>query len=363
MARRVASLPALWQWLERSGARWLALRHDDPERPPRDVDLLIEDTLAPELDAFLASGPRRAGVKIDRYGVEGRNGTGYHGHPHLPVDLGRRSLERRVRRGDGVFVAEPRDHALALAYHAVYHKADQCGLDWREPAAARDARAGPALARAFDAAGLDVALTLRDLHNRLVAEGAGVSRERLEAYTRHDFRHGRKVYFHARLMSQAPGEMNLFVIREVAARHEQVDVLLDRLGERYELVRVKSVPWLRRVAMRKRMRGGKWRRGGFPCVAVVVFDPDPVPSSPSERANHPHVFNRNQFAKVAWRESFTETTRARAKDNPVHSTDNEAEALGHLGLFFDEAEQAAIARRVIELRGGQVPEIGPDAGD
>ena len=98
------------------------------------------------------------------------------------------------------------------------------------------------------------------------------------------------------------------------------------------------------------MRGGKWRRGGRPRMAVVVFDSVPTPSTEEERALHPFVFNRNQFVKVQWREWFSRNTPARDKDNPIHSTDNEAEALSHLWLFFTAPERAAIIDSLHSLR-------------
>jgi hypothetical protein len=105
-----------------------------------------------------------------------------------------------------------------------------------------------------------------------------------------------------------------------------------------------------RFATRPRLRGGKWRRGGKPRIAVVVFDPFPQPPSDAERSLQPFVFNRNQFIKTEWRAWFSRSTRARAEDNPIHSTDNEAEAIGHLPLFFDKREEQEVYAEVARLR-------------
>jgi hypothetical protein len=113
----------------------------------------------------------------------------------------------------------------------------------------------------------------------------------------------------------------------------------------------KEIPWRTGFRARKRMRGGKWRRGGKPCIAAVVFDPDPVPTSEADRAVHSFVLNRNQFVKQDWRDWFTANTDARPKDNPIHSTDNEAEAIGHLPLFFTPQEQRELFRLVDRRRG------------
>lgn len=101
---------------------------------------------------------------------------------------------------------------------------------------------------------------------------------------------------------------------------------------------------------------------GLPRIAVVVFDPHPEPSSAEDRAVHPHVLNRNQFAKQGWRSWFTSTFSVRESANPIHSTDNEAEAIGHLHLFYGPEEEHALLEHVDRVRGGRL-EIGPDAGD
>ena len=73
--------------------------------------------------------------------------------------------------------------------------------------------------------------------------------------------------------------------------------------------------------------------------------------SEADRAIHPFVFNRSQFVKQDWRVWFIANTNARPKDNPIHSTDNEAEAIGHLPLFFTPQEQRELFSLVDERRG------------
>ncbi|MBI3419369.1 MAG: hypothetical protein HY053_04465, partial [Proteobacteria bacterium] len=70
----------------------------------------------------------------------------------------------------------------------------------------------------------------------------------------------------------------------------------------------------------------------------------------TDKEIHPFVFNARQFFKPKLREWFTAATGTKASANPLHSTDNEAEAIGHLPLFFTEEEQQEIFRRIEELR-------------
>ncbi len=86
-------------------------------------------------------------------------------------------------------------------------------------------------------------------------------------------------------------------------------------------------------------------------VAVVVFDPEPRWRSVEERSKaHPLVLNSRQFFKPELRERIVREGRLYHKDNALHSTDNEAEAVGHLDLFFTPQEERAIYAHATELR-------------
>lgn len=312
-----------------------------------DVDLLVDDQAISGLKAVFRG--RRSGTKIDCYGIEGLHGSDYHGFPHLPEPLGRQILARR-RQVAGVWVPHPLDELNGLLYHMAYHKSLQSGVHVSDPAHSTPTPGTERLAALQTECGFTVTCTLEGFHRHLESCGLAVSEARLVAYIEHDFRHGRKSLFHARLQDRYPGELNLFVIRGVAVRHGKSDALIELLRERYQIVSIKAIDRWTRLTRVRHMRGGKWHRGGRPHIAVVVFDPAPVPTTADERKIHPFVFNRNQFVKVEWRDWFCRETTARAKDNPIHSTDNEAEARGHLPLFFSTEEREQIRRSLPSLR-------------
>lgn len=343
----------LFHWLNAEDARYVVLRDTHrlgvQERAvPDDVDLLIEDEAIPDLREKFA--PARRGVKIDVYGVRGQHGSDYHRFSHLPEALAAGILDRRQLVDDDYYEPAPADQLNGLLYHLLYHKNLQSGIDWSDPQRSARSPHAAELSRLMNESGIELELTQQALHAHLQSQGLAVTEERLIAYIQNDFHHGRKSFFHAWLQNQHPGELNLFVIRGIAIKHHRTDDLLRMLEERFRILKTKSIPWKVRFVMRKRMRGGKWRRGGRPHVAVVVFDPRPTPTTEEDRSVHPFVFNRNQFAKLEWRDWFVANTTARDKDNPIHSTDNEAEAFGHLPLFFDETEQQEIYHALLRLR-------------
>lgn len=353
MAIRVDDLAAFFAWADDQAGRYAVLRSETRNGQTTELDLLMDDTLA--ATTWTRFPDKRRGVKLDIYDVGGHGRSAYHGFSHLPAALSN-SILRGRRKEDGMFRASPADELNALMYHAAYHKPVQSGFDLIAGAHPSTNRPySKAIAQAAATAGVSPPHSLEEMHQRLSASGFGVDRERLVAYVQQDFRKLRKSFFHAWLMNQATGELNLFVIRGIAVKHGLVDALLEKLADAYELWQVKPVSFRDRLTKMKHMRGGKWKRGGKPHVAVVVFDPDPIESTEQERAIHPYVFNARQFVKQGWRSWFTETSGARSKDNPIHSTDNEAEAIGHLPLFFDSLEQAEILERLAARRSTQGP--------
>lgn len=344
-----ASPPELFAWLEQNRVVHVVLRDGHRLRDSRvkDVDLLMDDRALPGLKAAFRS--RRSGAKFDCYGVWGLHGSDYHGFPHLPERLGRQILDRR-RQVAGIWVPHPLDELDALLYHLAYHKNLQSGVHVSDPARSILTPDTERLAVLQKECGVTVTCTLEEFQRHLESRDLSVSDARLIAYIEHDFRHGRKSLFHARLQDRHPGELNLFVIREVAVRYGMIEAFIERLREHYRIVSIKSIDWWTRLTRAGHMRGGKWRRGGRPHIAVVVFDMAPVPTTADEREVHPFVFNSNQFHKVEWRDWFCGATSARPKDNPIHSTDNEAEALGHLPLFFSAEEREKIKRSLSALR-------------
>jgi len=356
MSLRVPGAGELLAFLDARRIAYVALRDAHAiarGEPPGDLDLLLDDEAVPEVRARYARC--RRGLKVDLYGARGAHGSDYLGHPHLPEPLAERTLARRRAIARALYAPHPEDELAALLYHLAYHKSVQSGIHCSDPERSQASPFAASVRALARAAGVELPLSHEAFHAYLEAQGFAVSEERLVAYLQHDFRHGRKSFFHAALRAREPGEMNLFVIRRVAVRRGRAEALLARLEERFRLLAVKRVGWRARLAARRRMRGGKWRRGGLPHIAVVVYDPSPVAPSAGERAAHPFVFNRNQFVKVEWRRWFARDTGAPERANPIHSTDNEAEAIGHLPLFFDASERRRILGELARLRRGHRP--------
>jgi hypothetical protein len=352
----IPSMDEFFAWAHANKRKYVVLRgfHEFETAYPRplakaDVDLLVEDGLGQELQRRYRWYTKAQGTKCDVYDVSGTHGADYLGFPYLPVTLARQVLNNRKFWRDRFYIPDAADHLHSLLYHVAYHKAEHSGLHLHD-ASLSTSKYRKEIDELLWSLSLQLSQDLTSIHRYLVQQGFSPAYEVQAAYLRNDFSRHFKSKFRAQICAESPGEMNLFVVRGVAVRKGLHSEIIKRLQDRYKIVAVKDISLMTKLATRHRMRGGKWKRGGMPAIAVVVFDPDPVPV-PAEDANvHPFVFNARQFMKRELRTWFANASGTDPKHNPLHSTDNEAEALGHLPLFFSHYEQVEIMRQLEDLR-------------
>ncbi len=355
----VPDMAELFAWLESSGWKYVVLRNAPafvsgyPAPGSKDdVDILVEDAALAPIKAKYGKVRRRQGVKCDVYDVSGTGEGSYCGEAYYPRALAELMLSARERFADRFFVAAPKGYLYGLIYHIAYQKAERSKIDIEDLEKSGDSKYVPELRDLMSRSGIQLPLTLSAFDDALHRAGLQPSYRQLSAILVNDFSRDVKSPFLARVADRPAGEMNLFVIREIALKKGLVEAMADRIRGQYEVIAETDIPWLVRWRTRKGMRGGKWRRGGFPVRAMVVFDPSPIPTTGDERKVHPFVFNGRQFMKRGLRDWFAQTTGLDPWHNPLHSTDNEAEAMGHLPLFFSPAEIEVIEARMATLRGG-----------
>jgi hypothetical protein len=353
----VPDMAELFAWLESSGWAYVVLRNAPafasgyPAPGSKDdVDMLVEDAALAPIKARYGKVRRRQGVKCDFYDVSGTGEGTYCGEAYYPRPLAELMLAERERYADRFFVAQPKGYLQGLMYHIAYQKAERSKIDIDDPEKSGDSKYVPELLDLMKRSGLTVPLTLSAFDDALQRAGMAPTYRQLAAILVNDFKRDVKSPFLARVADRPTGEMNLFVVREIAAKKGLVEAMAERIGAHYELIARTDIPWLTRMKTSKRMRGGKWRRGGHPVLAMVVYDPAPIPTTAEERKVHPLVFNGRQFMKRGLRDWFSQTTGLDPWHNPLHSTDNEAEAMGHLPLFFSPTECEAIYDRLARIR-------------
>ena len=347
-----------FSWLEENGFAYAVLRGylnmgECPAHGSKDdMDILLEDRAVEAVARSFRGVPKWQGIKCDLYSVTAGHGADFVGGAYFPAALANAILQRRVRWQDAFYVPCDDDLYVSLLYHLAYQKAEACRADATDPLAFRAYKRYGFVKELAQRLGRPYDLSLFDMHRLLAEQGFAIDAETAARYLQNQFKHLFKSRFFALLTAaQHPGELNLFVLRAKAVRKGFRQMMLDELAQHYTLLAVKDIPWLTRLTRAKYMRGNKWRRGGWPVVAVVVFDPEPCWRSVEERSKaHPLVLNSRQFFKPELRERIVREGRLYHKDNALHSTDNEAEAVGHLDLFFTPQEERAIYAHATELR-------------
>jgi len=353
----IPDIVSFFQWMDENNYKYAVLRRfldfkaTWPTIPETaEFDVLVEDSALPVLKKRYESFTKKQGVEFDFYTPAGTDIGGEMGIQYFPAPLSKKILEHRRKWNDLFYIPDAQSHLLSLLYHVCYRKMESSGIHLDDPAHSEDSRYLAEIEWLKAQLGISLENTLLAYHGYLRSLEYHASYEVLCTYVQHQFAHDIKSMFMAQLFREFSGEMNMFVIRGVAVKTGTHAALINMLRAHYKTILVKDIPFFTRITESGKMRGGKWRRGGRPHIVVLVFDPHPQETSEEDRSVHGYVFNSRQFVKRGFREWFTKTTGRKASANPLHSTDNEAEAVGHFPMFFSPHEQEDIFLRLKELR-------------
>ncbi|MDP2206145.1 MAG: hypothetical protein Q8K65_07545 [Alphaproteobacteria bacterium] len=331
--------------------RFLDFSADWPKIPEKaEFDVLVEDRALPVLKKKYGAYKKKQGVEFDFYTPEGTTVGGEMGVLYFPPRLSRKILDHRYKWNGLFYVPDAQSHLLSLLYHVCYRKTESSGIHMDDPTLSNGSRYLAEIEWLKSQLGLNLDDTLFAYHGYLRAHECNATYETLVAYVQKQFAKDVKSMFMAQLFREFSGEMNMFVIRGISVKTGLHTNLINMLREHFKTILVKDIPLAARLVESGKMRGGKWRRGGRPRIVVLVFDPHPQEATEEDRKIQAYVFNSRQFVKREFRTWFRTTTKCKPSANPLHSTDNEAEAVGHFPLFFSAHEQEDIFLRLKELR-------------
>lgn len=358
----IDNMESFFKWLDENSFRYAVLRSFEglEKNYPRyaakeDIDIMVDDQAVELITKRYGKLSKWRGIKCDIYSTHTGYGADYLNHTIFPENLCEKILSRRRMWKNRFFVPSAEDHLYSLLYHVAYHKCEPAGFPFEDGGELKQSKYLPVLDELSKELGISFKHNLMDFHTLMHKKGYGVTYERLIDYIINDFRRGKKSYFLAVLADDFPGEMNLFVLRKVAIKSGVHKHLIEELSKSYTIIMKKDIPWHLRFKNSKHMRGNKWRFGGKPYIALIVYDKNPIETTDEDRTVHPFVFNGSQFIKRDLREWVSANAKIGRKDNALHSTDNEAEAIGHLPLFFTAEEQKQIFSELNTLRYGDSP--------
>jgi len=163
--------------LNKRGIRYTILRwfEDLPNlKQGDDIDMLVhDDDLAKIKDLFVVLP---TGTPCDIYSVWPLPGSSYRkGVAYYPSHIAQEILDTSIAYKDIYRVPDPKHHFLSLAYHAVYHKAEESRLAYsrNKPLAVVDGQRSYSekLMALGAACGVKVSPDLQSLHQLLTEQG------------------------------------------------------------------------------------------------------------------------------------------------------------------------------------------------
>ncbi|WP_407344415.1 hypothetical protein [Pengzhenrongella phosphoraccumulans] len=350
----VVGVAGLIRRLEDEGLSYAALRWFDslPDLAPgEDLDLLVADGDLARLRSILAEEPGT--IPVDVYSESGLPGADFQGAAYYVPDLARKILAGAVHHCSGCRVPSPGDHLLSLAYHAVYHKGERSGIPSHDaPAGFRDPDHdyGEMLTRLAAAVEVNLPETLEGLDDYLGRQGWRPPPDALRRLA------GANPWIARQLSAEAeppnePPDVSVFLVRERALTVVGLDELvqvLEAVGFEVILTRDLDADARRRCA--DVTRGGNWGGGPFPvsgggpAVAVVAVHYGPRPPDLVMHANYPRLTNADVLlAKLIVRDLVGSLVGPADRFNPLHSSDNEAEAWEYVAVAIPDAAPTLLA--------------------
>ena len=342
-------LTGAFRQFDEQNIRYLVLRWFDslPDiQADEDIDLLVGDDSLHEVLNLLRSSPGI--LPCDVYSESGLARSDYCGTPYYPAHVAERLLNGRVSHNDLCSVPNKEDYFHSLAYHAVYHKGTRSNLD----------RGNTGL-RPRGTPKHDYARILRDMAGELGIE-VEISLEGLHAYLQQsDW--GPSPEMLARLSTACPGNrwlrllserlpshlhdqgLTIFVLRQEAVQRGFKDRILGMIEQSgFEILATKTLAPQEIAFAADRTRGGNWRAGPFdisggpPAIAVIAYDPYPLPPNGRQQRKFPLRTNARIFVKERIRDAVIAMLPKKQGCNAIHSSDNAAEAWHLIEVYAPE---------------------------
>jgi hypothetical protein len=338
--------------LERRQIRYGVLRWFEafPQWPiGEDMDVLIHPSDVAKTNDLFQLLPN--GLPVDLFSTDGSENLSYGDVSYYPQAFADGLLQRSILSISGCRVPSAEDHFFSLAYHAVYHKCEESGLSSRDGYFVQiegEHDYVGALRRLAEGIGVNARFTIEDLHELMIARGVAPG---LDMLRKHAIKKPNLLcLLPAEACDRRGGELVAIVVRDWAIERA---LLADFKAEiekelKFEILEEVPIDSAARARSLADIRGGNWgagpnpQSGGGPAVLLLCFDYHPLPAFPGTRLLHPFVKNENVIhAKTHLRDFSHARTYFREHANPVHTADDEAEA-----LYYAEIVSPAVASRV-----------------
>lgn len=326
--------------------RWwdaIPLTTDEKRRYKEDVDCLIDENHIWPIIKLAARQP--GGIKVDLYGICGRNGTSYKGFPYYPPTLAQKIYQSRVWR-NGFFIPAEAEYKFSFIYHVVYHKGTDAGISFDQAdTAVQSNKFHKELSRLgeLDASVRNAGLSLLELHEYLKKQGWSMPLDLMSRWK------GNKEVI-ARFKSLEENKLStladalkglvVFIIREDAYIGDALQLIRSMLAERFNILLEHRLSTRQADAIMHNTRGGNWiekrKTEATKPTELWVCKPKTKTEYVSKKMNrkYPLIDNFEVLIKREIRKKVNELDDV--KRVVIHASDNDIESAIIFNIAFGE---------------------------
>jgi len=307
-----------------------------------DVDCLIDENQIWPIIKLAARHP--GSIKVDLYGICGRNGTSYKGLPYYPPTLAQKIYRSRVWH-NGFFIPAEDEYKLSFIYHVVYHKGTVAGLGFEETdAAAPSNKFLRELSRLgeSDPSLKNTGLTLLGLHQYLKQHGWSMPVDLMSRWKGNDEVIAKFKDLEEGKLSKLARKLEglvVFVIREDAYVCNSIKSIRSMLSEKFNILLEHQLSTEQSQAIMNNTRGGNWIEKRRPSATkpteLWVCQPKIKTAYVSKKMKrkYPLIDNFEVLIKREIREKVNEIDDV--KRVVIHASDNDIESAIIFNCAFD----------------------------
>jgi len=335
-------IDGFFEQLENKNLRYAILRWFDqlPNlAPDEDIDILCSDADVEAIRNILLSGPGTQ--PIDLYSTSGLKGSNFKNMAYFQPHLAEEILNHTVLHKNHYRVPNPEYHFLSMAYHAVYHKAEQSGLSTVHKSIhlpehpKHDFKT--ILEEMADSVGIKIDANMESLDNFLKEKGWRPAIDTLHRFATESKWIRETIKTEKRSCSDHG--LAVFIVRKTGTEMGVEQKVVDELKHvGFDILCTKQLTQEEAEQTGRVTRGGNWdiglgkERGGPPSFIIVCYDLFPAPVPKEKQKLYPGVTNGRVLRKHKIRINVTK----HPKMNILHSSDNPEEAWHYVEVFTPE---------------------------
>lgn len=312
------------------------------------ISLLVHDDDLVTISKHVSPNCENNSIPCNIYSISGMMGTNYNGLPYYPSHCAQEMLDERILLHNKYFVPNPKHYLLSMAYHVVYHKAENSGLPRgiikEDSELVHNNKYRKTLRTLINRCGIKVKLTWVDLQKFL--DENNWTPELLVLKKLSEKSNWVKNLYYLKLHDQQnTGELMAFIVREWAYENNLTDWIAKWLQTRgLHILNIYELDEDRKKKATSNLRGGNWGNekweknsgSGKPAVLIIAYDFYPIPLDKGYKKYYPYVSNENFLLKINLRNELNSTMPRKETRSIIHSSDNTLDALEFINTLYPE---------------------------